>query len=119
MPTAGSAGNVGTYRSLMVTLHLFGNTYNVNVQTDKYRDGDSLAVALVEESGEAFAMISTNFPPMSSKLPPNVFYCKDWSENESIIPQLVAKGIIRRRDDIPPLQSGFVTPYAYELISVP
>ena len=121
MPTAGNAG----FRNLLtpmptapITLSLYGNTYTVTVQKSEYRINGTPAISLVSTDGEPFCTVSVNMPD-SEFLPPDTFFVKGWSENESIIPQLVAQNVIRLRADIAPSESEFITAYAYELISVP
>lgn len=101
-----------------ITILLGQKSFKTTLSLSKYRNGNGLAVALMDEEGP-FAIISVNFPPHSATLPPNVFYVKHWSENEPIVPQLMAQNIIRLRDDIPPIQSGFVVSDAYELLVTP
>ncbi len=96
-------------------INLFGTPYNITLHCHNYSMGNALAVDLVDAEGP-FTTISTNLLPQSSKLPLGVFYCKDWSENETIIPQLVEQGIIRKRTDIPTVATGFVTAHAYEIV---
>ena len=37
-------------------------TYNVTIETSKYMLGDNLAIRLIEETGEPFAILSVNLP---------------------------------------------------------
>lgn len=100
------------------TINLFGDTYNVTLARSTYRIGQALNVTLTNSSdGSPFATVSVNLPPHSERLPNNVFYCKDWSENATIIPQLEAQGLIRHRTDIAPIATGFVLARAFELVS--
>lgn len=102
--------------TMNATINLFGTNYNVTLSRHTYMDGKSLAVGLNDASdGSSFAYISVNLPPHSAQLPPDTFYCKDWSENETIIPQLEAQGLIKPRHDITPIRTGFVIARAYEL----
>lgn len=103
-----------------MVINLYGKNYDVTLRREKYYHNDAMAVRLEDTlSGEPFCVISVNLDS-SPRLPPNVFRCKNWSENGPIIPQLEAMGFIRRRDDIPEEQSGYVMVPAYELLlSVP
>lgn len=102
--------------TMNATINLFGTNYNVTLVRNTYMKGQALAVSLNDASdGSPFTYISVNLPPDSAKLPPNTFYCKDWSENATIIPQLEAQGLIKPRPDIDPIPTGFVVARAYEL----
>jgi hypothetical protein len=97
-------------------INFFGTDYNVTIKRDSfYREGKGMVVALVENDGTPFACISVNLPPHTAALPVNTFYCKDWSENATIIPQLEEQGLIKPRLDIEPRATGFVCARAYEV----
>lgn len=92
---------------------MFGQSYKVNILTDRYQDGN-LAVR-AESGGEQFATISVNLPE-SNSLPRDAFYAKHWSENETFPEQLVAQGVIKPYP-APVASSGFVSGIrAYQLV---
>ena len=102
--------------TMNATINIFGTNYTVTLARNTYREGQALAVSLNDASdGSLFGHISVNLPPHSAQLPPDTFYCKDWSENATIIPQLEAAGLIKPRPDIDPIPTGFVVARAYEL----
>jgi hypothetical protein len=85
-----------------------------------YSIGGALAVQIVagdtaDLPGEPIARISANFPGKSEKLPPNHFYCKDWSENMLIIQELIELGLIEFVEEFPPIISGFEAVDVYKL----
>lgn len=96
-------------------INLYGTIYDCTIRQSKYHGNGTPAIQLVTTDGEDLCTVSVNMPD-SGFLPPDTFFVKDWSENSTIIPQLVELGIIHRRNDIAGCQSGFVTAFAYELV---
>jgi hypothetical protein len=89
------------------TLNLFGTDYKVRIETDTYQSGGGIAVSAIDaQSGEPFCSISVNLPE-SVLLPDGAFYAKHWSENEGLVEQLVAQGVLVPVD-APVVASGFV-----------
>ena len=81
--------NVQNGNTFMLTL--FGEETPVHFALDHYMNG-ALFVGLEDEEGP-YADVSTNLPE-SSKLPPDEFFLKSWSENEEIANELIKSGKI-------------------------
>jgi len=93
-------------------LEINGEILSLVVST--YPNGGK-AVALYTQDGCPYASISVNLPTTPS-LPSDVFYVKDWSENELLVIGLITKKYIKKVDDIPSVSSGFIeNVYAYRL----
>lgn len=80
-----------------------GNPIKVNVAIRSYR-GKATALQLDEPDGP-YGTVSLFAANHSEQLPPNQCFVKDYSENEHMIPQLVAAGIINLVEDAHP--SGY------------
>ena len=90
------------------TLELYGDKYHVYPQVSEYQVGHATAVELVEVgTDEPFCSLSVNFRE-SLSLPKGAFYAKHWSENETIVEQLLAQDVIEPVP-APPMESGFVS----------
>lgn len=52
----------------------------------------------------------------TDNLPSSAFYVKNWSENEGLVEQLAAQGLIERAPNTKPATSGFIpVVHAYQL----
>ena len=74
----------------MVTIQHSG-PHDLTLETDRYAYGNRLAVFAVE-NGEDFATLSVNIP--EEPLSDGEFAFKTYSENEGLIEQFVAAGLI-------------------------
>ena len=90
-------------------------TYNVTINKQKYRDGNTAIELVDQQDGESFCTLSTNLPD-SCFLPDGTFYLKHWSENEGFAEQLLAQKVIELVNE-PEQSSGFVSGIkAYKLV---
>lgn len=79
------------------------------------------AIVLELDNGEPLATLSVNlYRPECSQdsrdLPRDCFYAKTWSENEALIPDLLASGLFVQRNDLPMGRSGFVTAPVWQIV---
>lgn len=79
-----------------------------------------LAVLLLRANGERLATLSVNmYEPECSRdsrhLPPDCFYVKQWSENESLAAEALASGLFIERPDLPVAHSGHVTAPVWQI----
>jgi hypothetical protein len=92
--------DAGEQKGISFATRDFGN---VTVITSTYRNGDSVAVELVDENGESIATLSVNIPERAHLLGDGEFFAKTWSENAEIAEDALASGIFhdtgRRSDD--------------------
>jgi hypothetical protein len=72
----------------------------LTVSLDTYAMNGATSVDLLEK-GKQFARLSVNFIGTSDKLKKNEFYVKDWSENQSIVSELVSTGQLVPVSDYP------------------
>lgn len=89
-----------------VTIDLYGEKYEVTVETNTYMAGGT--ALLLTEEGMPFSTVSVHLPE-TKLLPEGTFFVKHWSENEPIVEQLIAQNIITPIADIAPVSSGHVT----------
>jgi hypothetical protein len=78
------------------------------------------AVTLTLQDGEPLATLSVNmYQPEcshdSSDLPPDCFYVKQWSENETLAAEALESGLFTVRDDLPAARSGFVSAPVWQI----
>ena len=67
-----------------------------------------LALSLLDaDTYEAYTMVSVNLPE-SRALPSGAFYVRHWGENEEIVAQLVAKGILLPERSAPVVSTGHI-----------
>lgn len=96
------------------------NGESVTVVRDLYVNAN-LALKVVDVDGAPYATLSVNFPPdlmLDAGFDygdPDLFYMKDWSENEPVARAARVSGLFERAEDVQPIQSGFVTAYAYRV----
>lgn len=95
-------------------LYMIDKPYRINVMKSHYTNNDSLALISFQEDGEPFATFSTNLG-LSGHLPKNQFFFKTWSENEGMLEQLEAAGIVRSLGKSVP--SGFCRAELVELVA--
>lgn len=79
-----------------------------------------LAVVLLCANGEPLATLSVNmYEPECSRdsqdLPPDCFYVKQWSENETLAAEALQSGLFTQRPDLPPARSGFIEAPVWQL----
>lgn len=74
----------------MVHIIHFYSPHDLEIVTDRYMNGRQ-AVQLVED-GEDYATLSMNIP--EAAIGPDEFLVKDYGENEGLIEQFVAAGVI-------------------------
>ncbi len=92
-----------------------GKPYLVTFEKAKYHNGN-LCIRTFN-GGKAFLTMSINLPE-SNLLPPDVFYAKNWTENNGIVEQLVGNGAIERVYGVPTASSGFINEiFAYRLVN--
>jgi len=87
----------------------------LTLATTRYADG-ALAVIATDKDGLPFATLSVNLP-QSKDLPDEMFYLKDWSENERLAEAAIDSGlIVPAPDNFEPVRTGFVLsrPYIIE-----
>ena len=65
----------------------------VNVIMSTYRNGDGLAVELVDTNGDSIAMLSVNIPECSHQLGDGEFFVKTWSENAELAEDAFLSGL--------------------------
>jgi len=96
-----------------VAINYMGRPLNLKVYLDEYTNGGAL-VTLECMNGAHFCTVSV-WVDDTPKLLPDVFYVKAYSENHAIIPELVKAGMLVQAQDVSPVQSEFVTLFAYRL----
>jgi len=79
-----------------------------------------VAVVLRRANDEPLATLSVNmYTPDCSRdsrdLPPDCFYVKGWSENESLAAEALESGLFKVRNDLPAAHAGFVTAPVWEI----
>ena len=94
------------------TLNLWGKDEELYFTFDKYKESGALTVQLMSPTDGAYATISTNLPE-STKLAPDEFFMKAWSENQEIAEQLIEKQIVLPTGKS--VQSGYVNARSYKL----
>lgn len=104
---------IGSFKSpRWGSVHVWRGTY-------LRKDGPT-AIVLLLPDGEPVATLSVNmYEPECSRdsreLPPDCFYAKRWSENETISAEALASGLFVERDDLPVAESGHVTAPVWQL----
>jgi hypothetical protein len=92
----------------------------VTVVRDLYATGN-LCLRVVDAEGAPYATLSVNFPPEILRDAgfdlgdPDLFYMKDWSENENVARWARVSGLFERAD-VAPIGSGFITAHAYRVV---
>ena len=70
-----------------------------------YSSGERAGLDFVDSHGEQIAVLTVNVPELGA-FPANIVAIKDYSENEGVLAQLVALGIVEPTGDV--VRSGFV-----------
>ncbi len=79
----------------MITLsHSENEKTNVTIHTDTYKNNGTLAVWAEDDEGP-YVNISVNVENFSDGLGEDLFFGKDYSENEGILEQLEAQNVIK------------------------
>ena len=84
----------------------------MTIKRAEYYGNGSTAIAVFDSLGHRFMVLSVN-TECSYLLARNQFYAKEYSENLKWIPEILATGLFRVRDDI---KSGFVELRVWEII---
>lgn len=89
-----------------LSVKVCGHTYPAKLIAHEYARG-GLALELVDtRDGQLIATVSI-WLDLTPLLPDGVAWCKHWSENDGILSQLVAQGVLEPTP-LPPTSSGFV-----------
>jgi len=78
-----------------LTLKSFGIAHQVKLIRSSYRNNGATALFARTLEGEPFAVFSVNLPE-SVLLRNDHFYFKIWSENQGLLEQLEAAGVVAR-----------------------
>lgn len=87
----------------------------ITAKRTRYAEGGT-AVLLFAQDGEPLGKLSTNLGAPTRALPPNCFHLKDWSENAKLAEEALESPLFRLRDDLPEIESGFVSVMACEIV---
>ena len=79
--------------------------YNIEIVKTAYNNNKALALEAYDKEGP-FCSLSVNLP-MSTVLPKNQCFFKNYSENEGFLEQLEAQGLVKRKGLS--VQTGFVS----------
>lgn len=82
--------------------------------------GGPTAIVLTLKDGALLGKLSVNISCQecshdSKYLPPDCFYVKTWSENETIASEALASGLFVQRDDLKKDESGFVSAPVWQI----